>query len=53
MKVEILCSINSGQFDRGQVLDLPTDEAKVLIEAGAAKKLKKSLSLREKKVEEE
>ena len=39
MKVQALCSINSGQYNRGNVIDLPDNEAGVLITYGAAKAL--------------
>ena len=38
MKVEVQCSINSGQYDKGDVVDLPEATAKIMIQAGTAKK---------------
>ncbi len=37
MKVKCLCSINSGEHNTGDVIDLPEEEAKALIKAGAAR----------------
>lgn len=37
MKVKCLCSINSGKYDVGEVIDLPENEAKDLIKSGAAR----------------
>jgi hypothetical protein len=46
MKIEVLCSINSGQYDKGSIVDLPEKQAQALIKAGAAKKTKeKPISL--------
>lgn len=39
MKIEVLCSINSGQYNVGDVIDLPKDQAKRLVKIGAAKKV--------------
>lgn len=36
MKVEVLCSINSGQYDKGDTPDLKQEEAQALIDAGHA-----------------
>lgn len=40
MRIEVLCSINSGEFDRDQIVDLPKEQALALIRTGAAKKIK-------------
>lgn len=37
MWIEALCSINSGQADKGDFLDLCEDDAKALIKSGAAR----------------
>jgi hypothetical protein len=39
MKIEVLCSIDSGRFDKGDIADLPKDEANRLIEKGLANKV--------------
>lgn len=36
MIVKVLCSINNGQYDKGQFVDFPEKQAKRLIEVGAA-----------------
>lgn len=38
MKIEVQCSINSGRHNKGDILDLPKDEAERLIKKGSAKK---------------
>lgn len=37
MKVEVLCSINSGEFNTGDVTDLPKHQAQALVKAGACR----------------
>jgi len=39
MKIEVLCSINSGEYDKGMTMSLPRNEALRLIMIGAAKKI--------------
>lgn len=41
MKIEVLCSINSGMYNIGDVIDLPKKKAKQLIDAGLARFPKK------------
>ena len=37
MKIELLCSLNSGQFNKGDVIDISKEEANRMIRAGHAK----------------
>ncbi len=39
MRIKVLCSINNGQYNIGDVKDFPEKEAKALIKVGAAKLL--------------
>lgn len=39
MKVEVLSSINSGQFDRGDIEDFPDEQAEYFIKKGIARSL--------------
>ena len=44
MKIEVLGSINSGQYNQGDIIDLPEDQAQVLIDGGHAKPTKEGVS---------
>lgn len=39
MKIEVLCSIGSGRYDKGDIADLPKEDALSLIEKGLASKV--------------
>ena len=44
MKIEVLGSINSGEYNRGDIIDLPGDQAQALIDGGHAKPTKEKVS---------
>lgn len=39
MKIEVLCSIGSGKFDKGDIMDIDIAEGERLIGKGLAKKV--------------
>ena len=39
-KYEVLCSINSGEHDRGDILEMSVDSAAALVEVGALRELR-------------
>ena len=39
MKVEVLISINSGMYNKGDIVDLPDKQARRLLESGQANKV--------------
>ena len=47
MRVEVLSSINSGKHNKGDIVDFPEPEAKLLIDSGAAKATKEKVNTKE------
>lgn len=49
MKIELLCSLNSGQYNNGDIIDLSFDEAKRLIDNGFARVCSRASEISEAK----
>lgn len=52
MKVEVLCSINSGQYNRGDIIEVDKKAGEALIKAGAVRLTKEAVTKKEPSVVE-